>query len=457
MNQSAKRYSPLQAAVIGGAIASTALSFVFGPAWCRSVRAALQDSPKAIVDQVWQLVNREYVDGKFNQQNWVAIRQDLLNKNYSSREQAYTAVREALKKLGDPYTRFMDPKQYEALTSQTSGEVSGIGIRMEVNQKTKRLTVVEAIENSPALKAGVKAGDQILAIDGKPTQTLKVDDASKLIRGKAGTGVTLKLGREGKSDFDLKLTRATIEVPTVTSTLRQEGNKRVGYIRLREFSSHAADQMRRAIRDLNTKGADSYVLDLRGNPGGLLQASIEIARMWMDTGSIVRTVDREGVSDETFKANRTALTKLPLAVLIDGNSASASEILTGALKDNKRAVVVGSQSFGKALVQSVHELPDGSGVAITIAHYYTPKGTDINHKGIAPDVKLDLTEAQQRQLATNPDLLGTQNDPQYARALSLLISNNFAQPAAQSGSTSQQKPTTVRGSVLTAPSATDLR
>jgi carboxyl-terminal processing protease len=457
MNQSAKRYSPLQAAVIGGAIASTALSFVFGPAWCRSVRAALQDSPKAIVDQVWQLVNREYVDGKFNQQNWVAIRQDLLSKNYSSREQAYTAVREALKKLGDPYTRFMDPKQYEALTSQTSGEVSGIGIRMEMNEKTKRLTVVEAIENSPALKAGVKAGDQILAIDGKSTQSLKVDDASKLIRGKAGTGITLKLGRVGKGDFDLKLTRATIEVPTVRATLRQEGNKRVGYIRLREFSSHAADQMRRAIRDLNTKGADSYVLDLRGNPGGLLQASIEIARMWMDTGSIVRTVDREGVSDETFKANRTALTKLPLAVLIDGNSASASEILTGALKDNKRAVVVGSQSFGKALVQSVHELPDGSGVAITIAHYYTPKGTDINHKGIAPDVKLDLTEAQQRQLATNPDLLGTQNDPQYARALSLLSSNNFAQPVVQPGSTSQQKPTVIRGSVPTVPSATDLR
>jgi carboxyl-terminal processing protease len=457
MNQSAKRYSPLQAAVIGGAIASTALSFVFGPAWCRSVRAALQDSPKAIVDQVWQLVNREYVDGKFNQQNWVAIRQDLLSKNYSSREQAYTAVREALKKLGDPYTRFMDPKQYEALTSQTSGEVSGIGIRMEMNEKTKRLTVVEAIENSPALKAGVKAGDQILAIDGKSTQSLKVDDASKLIRGKAGTAITLKLGREGKGDFDLKLTRATIEVPTVRATLRQEGNKRVGYIRLREFSSHAADQMRRAIRDLNTKGADSYVLDLRGNPGGLLQSSIEIARMWMDTGSIVRTVDREGVSDETFKANRTALTKLPLAVLIDGNSASASEILTGALKDNKRAVVVGSQSFGKALVQSVHELPDGSGVAITIAHYYTPKGTDINHKGIAPDVKLDLTEAQQRQLATNPDLLGTQNDPQYARALSLLSSNNFAQPVVQPRSTSQQKPTVIRGSVPTVPSATDLR
>jgi carboxyl-terminal processing protease len=437
MNQSAKRYSPLQVALIGGAIASTALFSVFGPAWCRSVRAALQDSPKAIVDQVWQLVNREYVDGKFNQQNWVSIRQELLTKNYSSRDEAYIAIREALKKLGDPYTRFMDPKQYDALTSQTSGEVSGIGIRMEVNEKTKRLTVVEAIENSPALKAGVKAGDQILAIDGKLTQSMKVDDASKLIRGKAGSPITLRLGRAGQNEFDLKLTRATIEVPTVRYALRQEGQKRIGYIRLREFSAHAADQMRRAIRDLGSQGAESYVLDLRGNPGGLLQASIEIARMWMDSGSIVRTVDREGVSDETFKANKTSLTKLPLAVLIDNNSASASEILTGALKDNNRAVVIGSQSFGKALVQSVHQLGDGSGVAITIAHYYTPKGTDINHKGIAPDVKLDLSEAQQRQLATNPDMLGTQRDPQYVRALTAL-SNTFALPSQQNPTTSQR-------------------
>jgi carboxyl-terminal processing protease len=443
MNQSAKRSSPLQVALIGGAIATTATLSVFGQAWCRSVRAALQDSPKAIVDQVWQLVNREYVDGKFNQQDWQATRQSLLSKNYSSREEAYTAIREALKKLGDPYTRFMDPKQYDALTSQTSGEVSGIGIRMELNEKTKRLTVVEAIENSPALKAGVRAGDEILAIDGKPIHDLKVEDASKLIRGKAGTAITLRLARQGQPEMDVKLTRATIEVPTVKYTLKQEGGRRIGYIRLREFSAHASDQMRRAIRDLNGQQVDSYVLDLRGNPGGLLQASIEIARMWLDNGGIVKTVDRVG-GTELSKANNTAITKRPLAVLIDNNSASASEILTGALKDNKRAVVVGSQSFGKALVQSVHELPDGSGVAITIAHYYTPQGTDINHKGITPDIKIDLSEAQERQLAINPNLVATQNDPQYARAIAALSSNNFAQP----NSNQQSKPLSVRASDL---------
>jgi len=426
MNQSVKRYSPLQIALIGGAVATTATISVFATAWTRGVRAALQDSPKAVADQVWQIVNREYVDSTFNKQDWQAIRQSLLSKDYTSKDQAYVAIREALQKLGDPYTRFMDPKQYEALTTQTSGEVSGIGIRMELNDKTKKLTVVEAIENSPALKAGVKAGDEILAIDGKPTDLMNVDDASKLIRGKAGTNVTLRLARQGQADFNIKLTRATIEVPTVTYRLKQEGNHRVGYIRLREFSAHAGDQMRRAIRELSSQKVDSYVLDLRGNPGGLLDASIEIARMWYNSGAIVKTVDREGNSEQT-KANHTALTNLPLAVLVDGNSASASEILTGALKDNKRAVVVGSQTFGKALVQSVHELMDGSGLAVTIAHYYTPNGTDINHKGITPDIKLDLTEAQEQELASDPSLIGTKNDPQYVKAIAVLSSNSVAQ------------------------------
>jgi carboxyl-terminal processing protease len=323
----------------------------------------------------------------------------------------------------------MDPKQYESLTNQTSGEVSGIGIRMQINEKTKRLTVIEAMDNSPALKAGLKSGDEILAIDGRSTLKMTVEDASKLIRGQVGTSVKLDLERLSNK-FNVKLTRATIEVPTVKYTLKQETGRRVGYIKLQEFSSHAADQMRVAIRTLKDQKVDAYVLDLRGNPGGLLNASIEIARMWLDDGHIVKTVDRKGSSAQT-QANRTAITKLPLAVLVDGNSASASEILTGALKDNKRAVVVGSQTFGKALVQSVHELNDGSGLAVTIAHYYTPNGTDINHKGIAPDIKLDLTQTQERQLASNPNLIGTNSDPQYTRAIVVLSGGKLATDTSQ--------------------------
>lgn len=418
MNSSHKYLHLIHAALFTGALATTATLSLFGPGLTDSVRAAFQDSPKAIVDEAWQIVNRDYVDGSFNKVDWQTVRQSLLSQNYTSNEQAYAALREALEKLGDPYTRFMDPKQYQALTNQTSGELSGIGIRLELNDQTKTLTVVEPIENSPAIKAGVKSGDRIVAIDGKTTQGMSVEDASNLIRGEVGTKVTLLIQRDGKNDT-LALTRARIELPTVRYALRQEGQRRIGYIRLNEFSAHAGDQMRKAITDLSAQKIDAFVLDLRGNPGGLLQASIDISRMWMNTGSIVRTVDRRG-NNEEIKSNRTALTKLPLVVLVDGNSASSSEILTGALKDNGRAMVVGSQTFGKALVQSVHSLADGSGLAVTIAHYYTPKGTDISQKGITPDVKIDLTDDQRQILSTNPKLIGTKDDPQYARAIGVL-------------------------------------
>ncbi|MBV9387975.1 MAG: S41 family peptidase [Chroococcidiopsidaceae cyanobacterium CP_BM_ER_R8_30] len=419
-----RRVAPLQVAFLGGFVATAAMS-LFGPAWCRSVRAAFQDSPKVVVDEVWQLVNREYVDGSFNHVNWQATRQSLLSRNYTSREQAYAAIRTALKQLGDPYTRFLDPKQYQELTDQTSGELSGVGIKMELDAKTQRLTVVEAIKNSPASKAGIRAGDELLAINGRSTQGMSLDEVSGLIRGKVGTPVTLRIGRQ-QSDFDVKLTRADIEVPTVSYNLKQEGNKRIGYIRLAEFSATSPEEMRQAITALKAKQVDGYVLDLREDPGGLVDSSVAIARMWLNSGAIVRTVDRAGNSEQ-IQANHTQLTKLPLVVLVDGNSASASEILSGALQDNHRAILVGSQTFGKALVQALHPLSDGSGVAVTIEHYFTPDGADINHKGITPNIKLDLTSAQQQQLADSPALIATQKDPQYARAVAVLENNSFAQ------------------------------
>jgi len=259
---------------------------------------------------------------------------------------------------------------------------------------------------------------------------MTVEAASKLIRGDAGTQVQLRLSRVGRGEFDLRLSRAQIELPTVHYYLRQEGNHRIGYIRLADFSSHASSQMRRAINDLVRQNVDAFVLDLRGNPGGLLSASIEISRMWMDKGAIVRTIDRLGNGEEP-RANQTAITNLPLALLVDGNSASSSEILTGALKDNRRALVVGSKTFGKALVQSVHSLSDGSGLAVTIAHYYTPNGTDISHKGITPDVGIDLSDDQRQFLGQNPDLIGTRQDPQYSKAVSTLQANALVNPARQ--------------------------
>jgi carboxyl-terminal processing protease len=432
MHQSSWLSNLLHTALFGGAIATTTTLSLLSPTFSPSVHASLQDSPKAVLDEAWQIVYQEYVDPSFNQVDWQTVRQELLSADYASEQEAYEALRDALERLEDPYTRFMDPEQYRALTRQTSGELSGVGIRLELNSETNALTVVEPLQNSPASTAGIRTGDRILAIDGRSTNGMSVEDASRLIRGEAGTEITLRISRSGSEAFDVPLTRARIELPTVRYSLRQEGDTKIGYIRLGEFSSHAADQMRRAIRDLTNQGAEGFVLDLRGNPGGLLQSSIDISRMWIEAGDIVRTVDRNGASRET-SANHTALTELPLAVLVDGNSASSSEILTGALMDNRRATVVGSQTFGKALVQSVHALENGAGLAVTIAHYYTPAGTDISHRGITPDIEINLTDSQRQRLASTPNLLATTDaDPQYAGAIAALqpgiLANRNQQP-----------------------------
>lgn len=431
--------SLLQAFCYGGAIAVSAPLFLNFAA-----QAAFQtNNPKAMLDEAWQIVNREYVDNTFNQVNWQAVRQDLLSRNYTSPQQAYHALRQALEQLNDPYTRFLDPEQYQALTNQTTGELSGVGIRLQLDANTKVLTVVEPIANSPASEAGIREGDKILAIDGRPTEGMSVEAASNLIKGEAGTKITLRIDRssDARGAFDLSLTRARIELPNVHHQVRQEGRERVGYIRLTEFSSHAPAQMKTAIQSLLAQKVDGFVLDLRGNPGGLLQASIDISRMWLESGAIVQTVDRDGNSEEV-KANHSALTHLPLAVLVDGNSASSSEILTGALMDNRRAVVVGTRTFGKALVQSVHALSDGSGIAVTVAHYYTPGGTDISHRGITPDVEVSMNEQQRQTLFSNTALVGTTSDPQYAQAVNALrlpIAQNRL-PITQPVSLGQERP-----------------
>jgi carboxyl-terminal processing protease len=413
----------LRSAMFTGACLATLL-----PIASSSVAAAFKDSPKAIVDEAWQIVNREYVDGTFNRLDWQRTRMDLLKRNYTSRQEAYIAIRSTLRKLGDPYTRFMDPQQFQSLNNQTSGEMSGVGIRLEAHPRTQQLIVAEAIENSPAFKAGIKAGDAIVAIDGKSTKNMTLDSAISLIRGEIGKSITLKIARGAMSPFDIPLTRAQIEVSSVFSSVKQEGRLKVGYIRLSEFSSHSSEQMQKAIKELNRQQVNAFVLDMRGNPGGLLQASVEIARMWLDNGVIVKTVDRKG-GNEDFRAVQGALTQLPMAVLVDGNSASASEILAGALKDNRRAKIVGGQTFGKALVQSVHSLSDGSGMAVTVAHYYTPNGTDIGHKGVTPDVKVDLNFLEQKNLADSPTLMGSNQDPQYQKAISVLRTQpNLATP-----------------------------
>jgi len=381
-------------------------------------QAFLRESPKELVDEVWQIIDRQYVDGTFNHVDWQAVRKQYLSRSYTSKEDAYKAVREMLKKLNDPYTRFMNPEQFKEMQVDTSGELIGIGIQLAQDQKTKKLTVIAPIEDTPAFTAGVLAKDIITKIDGKTTQGMDVNQAVTLIRGQPGTEVKLTILRNGKEkDFPIK--RAHIEIRPVRYSYQNSPMGSVGYIRLAEFSANAPAEMRDAIKDLEKKQVSGYILDLRSNPGGLLFSGVEIAQMWLNDGTIVSTVDRQGEKD-IEKANNRALTNKPLVVLVDGGSASASEILSGALQDNKRGVLVGTKTFGKGLVQSVRGLGDGSGLAVTIAHYYTPSGNDINHKGIAPNVVLGLTTAQKEALVREKVKIGTTADPQYAKALDVL-------------------------------------
>lgn len=406
---------------------TTALAFISIPTLTPIAKATFQNSSKATLDQAWQIVNNEYVDPDFNQVDWQQVRQTLLSPNYSSQEEAYAALRQALEQLNDPYTRFMNPTEFQAFESSTRGELVGVGMQLALDPDTQALMVVQPIENSPALQAGVQPGDHILQINGTLTEGMTVEAAASQIRGDVGTSVDLLIQRGEAAPFSLTLTRARIDVPVVYSAVRQEGTRAVGYIRLSEFNGHSAEQMHRAITALADQQIEGFVLDLRNNPGGRLDQAIAIARMWLNEGGIVSTVDRDGNRQE-ISANGSALTELPLVVLVNGNSASASEILAGALKDDQRATVVGSQTFGKALVQSVNPLEDGSGLNVTIAHYFTPSGLDINHRGIAPDVVINPSEAEQKVLWTHLDRLGTAQDLQYIQAIEQLNQQLVAKP-----------------------------
>jgi carboxyl-terminal processing protease len=381
-------------------------------------QAFFRESPKELVDEVWQIIDRQYVDATFNQVDWRAIRNEYLNRSYTDKEEAYTAIREMLKRLDDPYTRFMDPEEFKNMQIDTSGELTGVGIQLAQDEETKKLVVISPIEDTPAFKAGVLAKDEITKIDGKSTEGMDVNDAVKLIRGEPGSSVTLTIKR-GNQEREYRLTRAKIEIHPVKKEVQSTPTGKVGYIRLTQFSANAAEEMREAIQDLENQQVNGYVLDLRSNPGGLLYSSVEIARMWIDQGGIVSTVDRQGETDRQ-EANGRALTDDPLVVLVDGGSASASEILSGALQDDKRATLVGTKTFGKGLVQSVRGLGDGSGLAVTIAKYLTPSGRDINKQGIDPDVVFELSEEQRKDLQQNRTKVGTLADPQYSKALEIL-------------------------------------
>jgi len=366
----------------------------------------LNNSYKEVIDHVWQIVYRDFLDssGKFQKSNWINLRKEVLSKTYSDSNEAYDAIRDMLSNLDDSYTRFLEPKEFNQMRIDTSGELTGVGIQIVKDKESDDLIIISPIEGTPAFDAGIKARDKILSIDDIPTEGMNIEEAVKLIRGQRGTKVKLEILRGSKSFFKI-LSREKIEIKSVSSKVNQtKKGLLIGYVRIKQFNANASKETRDAIKDLETKKVAGYVLDLRSNPGGLLESSIDISRHFINKGVIVSTVSKDGLK-ETKKGNGQALTKKPLVVLVNEGSASASEIVSGAIKDNKRGKLVGKKTCGKGLVQSMRTLVDGSGLTVTVAKYLTPNGTDINKSGIIPDieVKMNINPILQREIGTRKD------------------------------------------------------
>ncbi|MFQ4137330.1 carboxyl-terminal processing protease CtpA [Nodosilinea sp. PGN35] len=367
-----------------------------------------------LVAEVWRIVNRAYVDETFNHQNWWFTRQRALDRPLASRDDTYQAIQDMLAGLEDPYTRLLPPEQYRSLQTSTAGALTGVGLQISKDEHPGWLRVIAPIEGSPAEQAGIQPQDVVLEIDGVATTELTLDEAAARMRGQRGTTVTLQLRRPDETNpRQVSLTRDVITLNPVVAALKTTpAGQRVGYLRLSQFNGNASEKVASAIRTLADQGAEGYLLDLRNNPGGLLQAGIEIARLWLPQGTIVYTVNRQGILD-SFEAFGQAITDAPLVVLVNEGTASASEILAGALQDNGRATLVGSTTFGKGLIQSLFDLSDGAGLAVTVAKYETPAHHDINKLGIKPD----------RIVASVPlsrDTVATDADPQYQAALEML-------------------------------------
>ncbi|CCJ33985.1 S41 family peptidase [Caloramator australicus] len=318
------------------------------------------------------------------------------------------AINGMVDSVGDPYTVYLDKQQFEDLLTQTRGSYGGVGI--VVGEKEGKLTVIAPIEDSPAEKAGIKAGDIILKVDGKEISAKELEKAVSMMRGKEGTKVILTIFREGKGVKDYELTRSIIVLKTVKSQVLKGD---IGYIRITSFDENTADEFEKAFEKLQKQNIKGLVLDLRDNPGGLLDTSVAIADMILPQGTIVYTIDTNGKKD-VWKSDPQNI-NMPLVVLVNEGSASASEILSGAIRDFKAGTLIGTKTFGKGLVQNIIDLKDGTGLKVTIARYYTPSGECIQGKGIMPDIVYDLPkELKDKQLPID-------EDPQIKKAIEVLM------------------------------------
>jgi carboxyl-terminal processing protease len=338
---------------------------------------------------------------------------DLVKRSYVEETDIDTlltgAIDGMLESLDDPYTVYLPPRDFKNMQEEFDGKYGGIGI--VITMKEKQLTVVSPITGTPGERVGLQGGDMIMAIDGVSTKDMPMDEAVGMMKGKPGTEVTLTIKRKAEEEsvdelkeFDIDIVREEIELSYVESEMKTD---KIGYIRLSQFIDGVGEEIATEIEKLHKKGAKAYILDLRNNPGGLLGEASKVASNFIDKGYVVHVKERQGEKTSIPVYSQITAIDDPLVILVNGGSASASEIVTGAIQDNQRGVIVGEKTFGKGVVQSVIPLSDGSAVKLTTAKYYTPKDRFIHHQGIEPDVEVKY----------NPD---TEADEQLDEAIKIL-------------------------------------
>ena len=352
---------------------------------------ALTDAQQLVVE-AWRLVNQSYVaPEQLEAVHWRQRRQKALEKPIESSAAAYDAIEALLAPLGDPYTRVLRPQEYEALRSTNRGSVSGLGLQLGLRDPDHQVVVIAPLDGSPAAEAGIVSGTEVMRVEGRESVALGLDGTAALLRGPAGSDVLLQLRPPSGRTREVRLERRAVDLHPVRQRLLVRNGHRLGVLRLTQFSEPVPSQVREDLEALKGQGIEGLVLDLRNNSGGLVSAGIAVANAFLDGDPIVETQDRGGIAARQL-ATPGRLYAGPMLTLVNGGTASASEILAGALQDAGRSELAGTSTFGKGLIQTLLSLGDGSGLAVTVARYLTPSGRDIQHLGIVPDHVLPSPE-----------------------------------------------------------------
>lgn len=316
--------------------------------------------------------------------------------------------------LGDPYTVYYNTEEYKQFTSSSSGTYSGIGVAVSQNVTTGAITIVKTFKKGSGEKEGMKPGDVIYKVEGKKIEGLELSKVVSMIKGKEGTFVKVTVLRDGK-EIEFNLERKKLEVDTVNYRMEDRSGKKIGYISVSEFDEVTASQFKSAISELSKEGMEGLVIDLRDNPGGLLDVTCEMLDRMIKKGLLVYTVDKYGKRVDEDATDSDSFDK-PVAILVNGNSASASEVFSGAMKDYKAATLVGTKTFGKGIVQSIVPFGDGTAMKVTVSKYYTPNGVNIHGTGIEPDVVVELSKD-----ATKNGKYDRKYDNQLTKALDVVV------------------------------------